>query len=204
VLTQTRGAWLGAIMGAIVLLLLRDRRWLLLIPVAGVLLVLLAPQPARQRLAGLVNLQDNTANERVFMWRGGLAIVADHPLTGVGPGNVRQAWPDYQLADDPWLVERRWTHTHSNLVQIAVERGLVGLAAWLSIWFAWVVVAFRSRPRDDLTARGEWAAGVAATLAFLVAGLTEWTYGDTEVVYLAYFLMALTLKKRGQIYLARK
>jgi len=194
-LTQTRGAWLGAMAGVVVLIWIRDRRFLVLVPVAAVLVVLVMPQPVRQRLEGVLDLTDITANERVFMWRAGVAMVRDHPLTGVGPGNVRQAWPEYRLPDDPWLEERGWTHMHSNLVQVAAERGLLGLVTWIAIWVAWFVLAFRSRPRDDIPSRARWATGIAVTVAFLVAGLTEWAYGDTEIVYLAYFLMALPLVK---------
>jgi O-antigen ligase len=196
-MTQTRGAWLGAMVGATVLVWIRDKRFVLLLPVVAVLFTLVAPESVRARLEGLVDLSDITAKERVYMWRGGIAIALDHPLTGVGPGNVRQAWPEYRLPDDPWLDDRPWTHTHSNLVQVAAERGLLGLATWLSIWVAWFVLAWRTRPREELQARALWAAGVAATFAFLVAGLSEWSYGDTEVVYLAYFMMALPLTRKG-------
>lgn len=196
-LTQTRGAWLGATVGAIVLLWIRDKRFLLLLPVAVALFVLVTPDPVRQRLEGLVDMSDITASERIYMWRGGASLVRDHPLTGVGPGNVRRVWPEYKLPDDPWLEERPWSHMHSNLVQVAAERGLLGLTTWLSIWVGWFVLACRSRPRDDLPPAALWAAGVASTVAFFLAGLTEWSFGDTEVVYLAYFLMALPLIKKG-------
>jgi len=68
-----------------------------------------------------------------------------------------------------------------------------GLAAWGALWIVWLVAAARMRPAHDPTARAVWSGGVAAVLAFHAAGLTELNYGDTEVVYLVYVLMALPL-----------
>ncbi len=189
ILSQTRGAWLGFGAGAAVLAFVRDRRWLLALPVIGVLAFAAAPESTRARWNGILDLQDITTSERVFMWREGAAMTRDHPLVGLGPGNIRGAIEEYRLPDDPWLPERRWTHLHSNVVQIAAERGLPGLIAWIAIWVGFWIAAVARRPGPDDPQREPWAVGLAATAAFLVAGLTEYCYGDTEVVYLLYFLM---------------
>jgi putative inorganic carbon (HCO3(-)) transporter len=192
--TQTRGAWLGTAAGAVVLIWYRDRRLLGLLPVMAAAALILAPGPVRDRLHGLTDLTDVTANERIYLWKSALAMARDHPWTGVGPGNVEDAWRVYRLPDDPWLDTNPWYHMHSNIFQILAERGIPGLLAWTWIWIAWFGAAYRARqPGPGGRPSWYWVAGVAATVAFLVAGLTECAYGDSELAYRAYFLMALPL-----------
>jgi hypothetical protein len=75
-----------------------------------------------------------------------------------------------------------------------VERGLPGLAAWIAIWVgffgaAWRV--FRRIPPADEEARALVLGSMAAIGAFLVAGLFEYNFGDTEVLLVALAVMAL-------------
>ena len=74
------------------------------------------------------------------------------------------------------------------------SRGLPGLAAWIAIWVgffggAWRV--FRRIPPADEGARALVLGSMAAIAAFLVAGLFEYNFGDTEVLLVALSLMAL-------------
>jgi O-antigen ligase len=64
-------------------------------------------------------------------------MVRDHPLLGVGPDQVKEAYTDY-----PWATRR--PHLHNNVVQIAAERGLPALAAWL-----WLIVAIAWPPTEQ-------------------------------------------------------
>ena len=92
VLTYTRGAWLGVLAGAGTLALLL-RRVAVVGAVAGVLvlaLLLFQAGTLQDRLRSLGDLADPTFRERLYMWQSGLAIALDHPLTGVGPGQVKE------------------------------------------------------------------------------------------------------------------
>ena len=58
----------------------------------------------------------------------GMEMVRDFPLTGVGLDMVDRLYPLYRRDDAPrWRVP----HLHNNPVQIAAERGLPALAAYL-------------------------------------------------------------------------
>ncbi len=187
-MTQTRGAWLGLLAGLVLLAWFRDKRVLLALPVLALLVVLVAPQPVRARVLSYLDPRDITKIERFYLWQAGWNIFLDHPALGSGPGSVKTLYPDYRHPDDP--SRRRYTHFHSNVVQLAAERGALGLAAWLWIWIAY----FRrgSQGLGDLPPPSRAAAlgGSAAVVAFLVAGLTEYTHGDSEVLYLTLFLMS--------------
>lgn len=190
-LTYTRGAWLGFLAGVAALSILLRRAGLLL-GVGGLLLLLLLPAGTLgDRLRSLGDLSDPTFRERLYMWQGGLLMIRDHPLTGVGPGQVKVAYPRY--APKP-AVKKATSHLHNTPLQVAAERGLAGLAAWLAIWVTFFVRALRilgSLAATEQRERGLVAGSLAATVGFLISGLFEYNFGDSEVLLVAYGLMAL-------------
>ena len=190
VMTHTRGAWIGFAAGAALILGCRQKRLLLALPVVAVAVFLAAPEAVRVRIRSIIDPQDVTARERLYMWGSGVQIVRDHPWTGVGINGVKDV---YQAYKHPNAVRNQRAHLHSNLFQIAAERGLIGVACWLWIWVAfygqaWTI--FRVRGLD--TPRASALVGSLASITgFHVAGLFEFTFGDSEVIMLVYFLMAL-------------
>jgi len=193
VLGQTRGAWIGLLAGVALLAALRDRRLLLGVPLLAAGIVLAAPAQVRARVVALVRLDDATASERLYLWRTGARIVAAHPLRGTGVDQLPAVYAQYRTADDPWPPSRPFTHLHSNPVQIAAERGLPALGAWCWLYVAFFRDVRRMLRRTEPGARARVlvAGGAAAVVAFHVAGLTEYNYGDTEVLYVATFAIAL-------------
>ncbi len=191
--TYTRGAWLGFVGGTAALGFLL-RRLGILLPIGGVLLlalILLTTGALQDRLRTLVNPADATLQERLYMWESGLRMVRDHPLTGVGVGQVKAVYPRYALSE---AGKKAASHLHSTPLQILAERGILGLSAWLWIWVAFFVRAGRLWRRlgpDQARERGLVAGSLAAIVGFLVAGLSEFNFGDSEVVLVAYALMAL-------------
>jgi O-antigen ligase len=189
--TYSRNAWLGLAAGALGLVLTARRTLRIVVLLAAVLALgaVALPGPVTERVRSVVNLEDRTLRDRVAMWRAGLSMIAEHPLLGVGPGEVR-TW--YQHYRRPEAVRQSTGHLHNSPIQVAAERGLPAFAVWVWLW----VVFFREGWR--LLGRAErepsWRALICASLAgvagFLVAGLFEHNFGDGEVVMLVYALMA--------------
>jgi O-antigen ligase len=191
-LTYVRGAWLAFGAAVLASLFLVSRRIVARLALAAVVLAALFAVPGvLDRVRTLGTLNDNTTLDRLAMIEGGLALVGEHPLLGVGPGGVSALYPEYA----PDIAMRRHTsHLHNTPLQLAAERGLPGLAAWLAIYVAFftqAVAILRALP----AARGEDHALVLGCLiavaAFLAAGLFEYNFGDTEVLLVACALMAL-------------
>jgi O-antigen ligase len=189
-LTYVRNAWLG--LGAVLaVLVLLSRRWIL---VAGAMpiiaLALLVPSPLRAKMASMFDPASPSASERFYFWQAGARMLQDAPLLGLGPGAVKIEYPAYKA---PAARRPGTSHLHSNLVQIAAERGLLGLTAWCSIWAAFFVKASRIYARlsparvDD---RALVAGSLAAVAGFLVAGLFEYSFGDSEVIGLVWVVAA--------------
>jgi O-antigen ligase len=192
-LTYVRGAWLGFGAGVAVLAaILRHRRAALLGGLAVLAVVLLLLPGVRGRARSIGDPRDPTMSERFLMWRSGLAMARDHVLTGVGPGQVKRVYPLYAA---PEVVHRQRGHLHSTPVQILVERGVLGLAAWLWLFVAFFVRAVRvsraAAAHGDTRAGALVGGAIAALAGFLVAGLTEHNFGDTEVLLVATLVMAV-------------
>jgi O-antigen ligase len=185
-LTLTRGAWVGVACGVAVLFLSKDFRLLALIPIVIVGGLLLAPPALIERAQSIFNRKDVTTVDRIAMLEAGVAIVKDYPLTGVGPDQIERVYPRYRVPD---AVKPTNPHLHNVPMQIAAERGLLALGAW--IWF--VVIAVRGLLKLLKTARNKSlaAAALGAMVAMLAAGVTEYNFGDSE--FLMLLLVMITL-----------
>jgi O-antigen ligase len=184
--TYARNAWVGVFMAVVCLLALRNWRLIIIAPVAAVLLVALAPAGIRQRAFSMFDLNDPTNRDRRAMLKVGAGMIQDHPLFGVGPEMIQREYSKYRPPD---AVNATNPHLHNVPVQIAAERGLPALAAW--IWF--VVVALRDLLKQVRhgPAKSVAGAGLAAMVGMLTAGLLEYNFGDSE--FLMLFLGLITL-----------
>jgi O-antigen ligase len=185
-LTLTRGAWVGVAVGIAVLLLSRDFRLLAVLPIVLAIGVVLAPQALMDRVYSIFDRNDLTSRDRVAMLQAGAAIVKDYPLMGVGPDQIERVYPNYRVPD---AVKANNLHLHNVPMQIAAERGLPALGAW--IWF--VVTAGAGLWRLLRTSRHKSlaAAGIGAMAAMLAAGLTEYNFGDSEFLMLLLVIVTL-------------
>lgn len=185
-LTFTRNAWIGACVATGLLFVLKDFRLTALLPVVLALLFVLAPASLIARLTSTFNAQDPANQDRFAMIEIGARIVADRPLTGVGPNMVPRVYDQYR---PDYAVNETNPHLHNVPLQIAAERGLPALGAW--IWFLGaatiaLVRLFRQRRERVLT-----ATALAAIAGMLAAGLFEYNFGDSE--FLMLFLVLITL-----------
>ena len=193
-MTQTRSAWCGLIVGSCVLFGLRKKVLLLAVPLGALVVLLLVPQTIKIRALSIVDRREITAQERLSMWSSGIHIVRDHPWTGVGMGAMAWVYTQYREPDSPVDPRRRIGHLHNNIIQVAAERGLLGLACWLWIWGAYGYHTWRIYGRlgpEHRQAKALVVGSLASVIGFHIEGLFEYTFGDSEVITLTYFLMAL-------------
>jgi O-antigen ligase len=193
-MTQTRSAWCGLIVGCCVLFGLRKKALLLAVPLGALVVFLLVPQTIKIRALSIADRRDVTAQERLSMWSSGLHMIREHPWTGVGMGAMARIYPHYREPDSPIDPKKRLGHLHNNIIQIAAERGLLGLACWLWIWGAYGYYAWRLYGRlgpEDRQAKALVLGSLVSVIGFQIEGLFEYNFGDSEVITLTYFLMAL-------------
>lgn len=178
-LTQSRNAYVGMAFALVALFLTWKRQLVFFLPFVLSLAVLLSPPIVRDRMFHIVDLQDATVQARISMMETGLSVVSDFPLFGIGPGQVEVHYDHYKEAMAPGGVP----HLHNNLLQIAAEKGLPALAAWL--WMIYSIAKAVFITSQDNT-KERWRHGLACAsfaiiVAMFTAGMFEYNFGDTEV-----------------------
>lgn len=186
-LTFTRSAWVGACAAAAVLLAHKDFRLMAVLPVAAAVFVAVAPTPVTARFASIFDLKDPTNRDRVAMFHEGERMIRQHPFFGVGPNMVEVL---YEVYREPDAVEPINPHLHNVPMQLAAERGLPALGLWLA-FVAIVIYDLGRGLRSGQLPVVSAAAGLAAMVAMLAAGLFEYNFGDSEFLMLLLLLITI-------------
>lgn len=187
----TRNAWIGGAVAVTVLLACTARRALLVLVPAVALVLWLVPAGVSSRVTSIFDLTEPSNYDRLCMTYAGLHMVAERPLFGIGPEMVPHRYAIYRHPTAP----RYWVpHLHSSYLNLAAERGLAGLAAFLWLFLVGGREALRrlrregglTGPRADL-----YLGAFVALLALGVAGLFEDYWRDSEIQRVCLFLLAL-------------
>lgn len=192
VLNFTRGVWLGCAMAVLYLVARWRSRLLWVLPVAALAGYIVSPSLVRERVQSLFHpSRDASISIRFEMWHAGLEMIRRHPLIGVGPDNVNEVYTLYLPPRTSPIVG--WhEHLHDDFLQLAAERGLPCLAAWL--WFMGALGWYFLRMRKSLkhASQSTWLADAsfAAWLAFLIEGFFEFNFGTTPVLTVFLFVIS--------------
>ncbi len=200
--TFTRGSWIAALAGLGVLCFLTDKRLFLGVLIAAVLTGALAWNTSyMHRLKDSFRLNQGTSQmERVYMWKAGLNIIKDRPLTGIGTGDLEKIYPKYK---DPRAIEPNAGHVHNNLLQIAIIDGLPGLAAFLWIFIVFWIQLYKGIQRaENPVFKYVLIAGFSISVAFFINGFFEYNFFSSQVALAFWYLMgvgmaAVRLDKQG-------
>ena len=193
IVSESRNAWVGALAGIVLLLVIRNWKLLVAVPLVIGFLAVVAPSVAKDRAKSIFDLSDPTNRDRIAMLESGQLMIKDHPLFGVGmnmvPKEYSLKYKTRDAVDPPDKPGDTRSHLHNVPVQIAAERGLPALGLWL--WF--VVAALRDLGRLARMSRTRAlaATGLAAVVAMVVAGQFEYNFGDTEFLVLFLGLISL-------------
>ena len=87
--------------------------------------------------------------------------------------------------DPPLPITHR--HIHNNLINIGVETGFIGLAAYF--WFLFVL--FKVAKKSYFKTKDIVLLCLGMSLAgWQVAGLVEYNFGDSEILFIALLIIA--------------
>lgn len=152
------------------------------------------------RLQGMVGMAsealnggpvDGPTSKRLEMSRAAVAAFRAAPIVGHG-------WANLAAAAQPSLGGRRWFEPgdphfqfHSDIANMAVAAGAVGILAWLALLAAPLAGALAG-PRDGLF-RVRLYAGVMLGLVYLVYGITDMNFGYDLPTTLYAFVAAVLL-----------
>ena len=186
---------MGLLVGLLLIAILRHRKVLLLFLLLAILIPF-APKGLKDRAVSIVDPKDPTNRERVLMWEAGWRMLQDRPVLGLGPIDMKEPYQKYKMPEAREAVG----HLHNNFVQVAATMGALGLLAFLYWIFAMLksqVRSYRKVPGNERFMKGVVLGALAAYTGFLVNGLFEWNFGDSEVIMLVWLLTGLALSIEG-------
>ena len=199
-LTVTRASWIAFAISATLLLALSvSRRTLIAAALIAVPLVLASVFVLQQKRAiGFFDRRDQSTSWRETVWREGFDLLVSKPrhlLVGVGMDSIKGHWREWGLFDNGRLPIG---HMHSNLLQIAVERGLPALIVWLILLLLyarmlWRVIRTNGDTGEQWISRGINLGALGGLVGFFASGIVHYNWGDSEVVMVLYFVMGLSL-----------
>lgn len=170
-LTFSRAAFFGLIIGAAYMATVRYQRlwWVMIVAgvVGGMLLFGLGiADEFIERVVEGVQFQDPAQQMRLAEFRNAIAIIERYPVFGIGFGQA----PDIDLT----------AGVSSFYLAIAQRMGLVGLFAYLALIAAWFVQTLRTLPQLD-DERASWLLGCqAGIVAALAVGLADHYFFNIE------------------------
>ena len=141
----------------------------------------LSPQSIQNRVQSIFDTHSPSNRDRIHMIYTTWEMFKDFPWTGVGANNIAAAYHQYRHPD---AIQNNM-HLHNNFMHILAERGLIGLSALILLFFfiGWDLYGLSRREQPpEGTAISK--AAFYSFLAFLVAGLFEYNFGDTEMIFL--------------------
>lgn len=189
ILTLTRSAWLGLIIAVCFLLLLYKPKTLIVVPVALGLFLILSPEHIRQRALSTFSSKTPSNQWRMEYLNAGIKIIKDYPLLGTGPDTVDMVFqnPKYELSD----LAKQNVHLHNNIIQIAAERGIPTLLAWIA-FMIWTFLSLLKRlKRNQASIYPFVAAALASVCGLFTAGLFEYNFADSEIITLFLYIITV-------------
>ena len=187
-LTQSRNVIFAFIITTLILTLLRDKKIFLI--TLGTLLVifLILPYPFQHRITSSFSPSFELNKSRITMWKVGWQMFKDHPIVGVGDNEITLVYKKYKEPE----IKGEGSHLHSNYVMILATNGILGSIFYLSLMILLFVKFLKfyrecKLPEDRLLILG----AILGFIAFHIAGLTEWEYGDWEVLTIFIFVVSI-------------
>ncbi|MBO0862419.1 MAG: O-antigen ligase family protein [Chloracidobacterium sp.] len=192
ILTASRSVIVSCMLAMLITLgLIKERRAALLAVVAVVAIgAVSACVLPSIRTANVMNLTDNSGERRVGYMKAGLRLIPSHPVFGVGMDAEKYHWKEWGFPGD------YITHTHSTPIQIAVDRGLPALGAYLwlmAMLFVMIWRRYKANLDADIMSGGLLLGALAALIGFSASSLVNYNFGDSEPLLMLLSVIALSL-----------
>ncbi len=195
IFTWSRGAWLGVFLACALLLVILEKRWVVVgvlgLLVLPLLLVLSGNTAILSRLLSVGNVADTSTAYRVSIWRAAISMIRDFWFSGIGIGSdaFTSVYPAYSLAGADFAL-----HSHNLYLQVWIEMGVIGIASLLSVVLCFIKQVFSERViavrKTNNEAKMVIALG-AGLLGFLFQGLTDYVWYNYKILMIFWIVLAL-------------
>lgn len=197
-LTVTRASLVAFLLSSFLIVMVgASRRAVLIVLVCALPLVFAGLFLLQQkRNVSFLDPKDDSINWRKTVQREGFNLLVSKPrhlLVGVGMDSIKRYWNEWGLFEGGRIP---MGHMHSNLLQIALERGVPALLIWLALLFVYVRMLWSLVRRGQVEGwieRGLLLGALGGTAGFFTSGLVHYNFGDSEDVMILYLIMGLCL-----------
>jgi len=186
-LSLTRSMWVGTAVSLALYIVIRRPRILLAMAPLMVITWILLPQSLSNRIRSVADPSDSTNRDRIHMVYTGWRVFLDNPFTGSGPDTIKQVYPHYRHPD----ATQDNPHLHNNFLHILAERGLPAALVLMMFFISLLLSLLQRRRQGNPLQRRAATAVFFVVIAFLVAGMFEYNWGDTEIQFLFMFMISL-------------
>jgi hypothetical protein len=137
-----------------------------------------------------LSFNDDSTSRRIAYMQAGLRVIPKHPLLGVGMDSHKLHWREWGFPGD------YVTHTHSTPIQIALDRGLPALGAYVWLLAAMIIVAWRgylrAKAENDYFGESLMLGTFGALLGFSASSLTNYNFGDSETLMMLLCVVGMS------------
>jgi O-antigen ligase len=186
-LSLTRSMWVGIFVSLAVFIIYYKPKVLYIAIPAAIILVLAMPGSVKTRVTSIFDPNNPTNKDRVYMIRAAVNIFKEYPFTGVGPNIIEKVYDTYKPAG----AEHTNTHLHNNFLHVLAERGLIGLLALILAFGSVLFLLIKKIKNSAAEEKAVSTAVLFVFIGFLVAGLFEYNFGDSEVKFQLFYFLCL-------------
>ncbi|MGL4858561.1 MAG: O-antigen ligase family protein [Enterobacteriaceae bacterium] len=146
---------------------------------------------------------NSSMGRRLVMWQIALGIIKEHPVMGIGKGNLNAVMAKQNYMESQYGEPIYFSHPHNEILTMTVDVGVFGLLSGILLYLV-PGVLFISRLRDeDRYVRFAATAGSMVVVGFFLAGQMDsyfWIVSQTAFygVCIALFAAMLLSKTEHQ------
>lgn len=206
--TQTRGSWLGLLVGGLVFLIaslfvfpkrIKVRAGVLLVAVIVLVGLFIGFQnqiyqsklankiSIINRLSKSLSVDDSSGRARLWSWQQSIGWAMERPILGVGQDMFYSLFDQKYNPNDRQLMSERFDRAHNKFIDVLVMNGILGLVAYLLLLATmfWLIFRAINRSQGSLE-KASWLTIVSLLTASIVHNFFVF---ETPVNYLAFFFV---------------
>ncbi len=187
-LTQSRNVLLAVVLCFLIFGIVSNRKFLLVFISLVILSSIILPESFTERSKSIIDINHPSNESRLNMWKTGIEMFKDHPLTGIADSHIREIYETYRKPES----QGEGVHLHNNFIMVLATTGIFGFLSFLIFFiliFAKQVKYFinEREPSSKMLMLGS----ILVMISFQVSGVFEWSFGDHEVMTVFFFLISV-------------
>lgn len=192
IISFSRNAWIGLILGCLVIIIMYSPKFATLFIFLSGLLVLI--KPIRARLLQITDMSQNIT--RIKLWETAGYMIKDHPLLGVGSGNFRSFYSKYTKLHPELvkgIIHTTYFHPHNIFLKVQCELGIIGTIGFTGLMVS-IIIRLKQfiRKYEDPFYNAFYKGFLVSVIVFLIMNVIDDFFSAPKVVTFFWILIAIS------------